>query len=145
MPEAGVNTTAVHVDLKTCPPDGYVEIRQLSYDEMLERRDNAVNVTQKMGIKDADANIRFANKWSNYFTFARCITDHNLTFDGKPIDFSRPQTALAQLDPKIGAEIEKAIDNLNQEQEELEAFTIAPPSFSKDGEDEPKNSSDEVS
>lgn len=141
MPEAGVKTAPVHIDLKSCE-GGYVELRQLSFDELLERRDNAMNVTQKMGTKDADATIRFANKWSNYFTFPRCITEHNLTFDGQPIDFSKPQRAFALLDPKIGAEIEAEIDKLNQEEDQLDDFTTAPSSFSQDDRNEPKISTE---
>lgn len=144
MPEAGVKTAAEKYDLKSCE-GGYVTLRQLSYDEMLERRDGAMNVTQQMGIKNAAATIRFANKWSNYFSFPRCIVEHNLTFDGSPIDFSKPQKALAQLDPKIGAEIEKLIDDLNQEEEELEDFTTAAPSSSTDEPTLPSNSTEETS
>jgi hypothetical protein len=136
MPEAGVKTSAEKFDLKTCE-GGFVELKQLSYDEMLERRDGAMNVTQQMGIKDAAATIRFANKWSCYFMFPRCIVDHNLTFDDKPIDFSKPKQALALLDPKIGAEIEALIDSMNQEEDNLENFTTVPPSSLTDESVEP--------
>lgn len=144
MPEAGLKTKAERYDLKTCE-GGFVTLRQLSYDEMLERRDGAMNVTQQMGIKNASATIRFANKWSNYFSFPRCIVEHNLTFDGVAIDFSKPKVALAQLDPKIGAEIEKYIDDLNQEEEELEDFTTAVPSSSTEESISPLPSMDEPS
>lgn len=144
MPEAGVKTTAVRVELLSCP-GGYVELRQLSYDELLERTDGAMQVTQQMGIKDAQAQIRFANRWSNMFTFPRCIVDHNLTFDGAPIDFSKPAVAFKQLDPKVGREIEKAIDDLNQEDQAESDFTIVPSSSSLDTPNEPNGNSDETS
>jgi hypothetical protein len=144
MPEAGVKTEPIRYELKTCE-GGYIELRQLSYDEMLERRDGAMKVTQQMGIKDAAATIQFANKWSNHFSFARCITDHNLTFDGKPIDFSKPGIAFSQLDPKIGAEIEGYIDKLNQEEENLEDFTTALLSSSGSETDKPNSSTGENS
>jgi hypothetical protein len=76
------------------------------------------------------------------YWFPRCIVDHNLTFDGSPIDFSKPAKALSLLDPKIGAEIEKYIDDLNQEEEELEDFTTVPPSSSTDGSTELSSDSD---
>lgn len=144
MPEAGVKTAAERFELETCE-GGFVTLRQLSFDEMLDRRDGAMNVTQQMGIKNAAATIRFANKWSNYFTFPRCIVEHNLTFDGNAIDFSKPKIALAQLDPKIGTEIEKLIDDMNQEEEELEDFTTAAPSASTEDSTELPNSTDEPS
>jgi hypothetical protein len=144
MPEAGIKTSPLHIDLETCE-GGYVELRQLSYDELLERRDGAMKVTQQMGIKDAAATISFANRWSALYTFPRCIVEHNLTFDGQPIDFSKPQQAFAQLDPKIGAEIERHIDKLNEEDQSLEDFTTALLSSSTNESDLPSKSTDEPS
>lgn len=132
MPEAGVKTTAEHFDLKTCE-GGYVELRQLSYDELLERRDNAMQILSKMGLKTPETQIKIANQTTAKFSFSRCIVDHNLTFDGKPIDFSKPEVALRQLDPKIGKEIENLIDDMNEEEEDEETFTI-PVSSSSSGE-----------
>lgn len=142
MAEAGRKTTSIKYDLKTCE-GGWVELRQLSYDEMLERTDGAMHVTQRMGIKNEAATVRFANRWTNLFTFPRCIVDHNLTFDGKPIDFSKPAVAFEQLDPKIGREIEQLIDELNQEDQAEEDFTTLPSSASSEESSSPSSTTGE--
>lgn len=142
MAEAGRKTTSIKHDLKTCE-GGWVELRQLSYDEMLERTDGAMHVTQRMGIKNEAATVRFANRWTNLFTFPRCIVDHNLTFDGKPIDFSKPAVAFEQLDPKIGREIEQLIDELNQEDQAEEDFTTLPSSASSEESSSPSSTTGE--
>jgi len=65
------------------------------------------------------------------FEFRNCITDHNLEDEnGNPIDFTRPMQAW-RLDPKIGQEIGKYIDELNNfddEEEDLEPLVM--PDFS---------------
>jgi hypothetical protein len=144
MPEAGVKTAVERHELRTCE-GGWIELRQLSYNEMLERRDGAMIVTQQMGVRDIPATVRFANQWSNEFSFKHCIVDHNLEFDGKKIDFQNPKIAMAQLDPKIGFEIELIIDNLNQEADRTEDFTTAPFLSSTDGVNEQQNSTEETS
>lgn len=129
----------VRRDLRTCPPDGYVVLRQLSFDEMLERRDGATKVLMERGVggRNADAKmaVQIANKWSNHFSFPRCIVEHNLTDEnGTLFDFSEKGIAATfkMLDPKVGAEIETLVDELNQEEEEPEDFTKQPSSSSLD-------------
>jgi hypothetical protein len=94
---------------------------------------------------DAKTSMQIANRWSNQFTFPRCITEHNLTDDNNvPLDFSSSNIEMIfkMLDPKIGAEIEGYIDELNQE-DESEDFTPAPPSSSPDGNEKQNNSSEQ--
>lgn len=146
MPVATRKTAIVHHDLKTCE-GGYVELRQLSYDEMLERRDGATQILMERGVKNEPAPqmaIKIANKWSNEFTFPRCIVDHNLTDDkGVQLDFSKPAFVFTHLDPKVGAEIERLIDELNQEGEEDEDFTPASNSSSQIEENSPNGTSEQ--
>lgn len=150
MPVATRKMETVRRELKSCPPDGYVILRQLSYDEMLERRDGATKVLMERGIggRNADAKmaVQIANKWSNYFSFPRSIVEHNLTDEnGVPIDFSAKGIELTfkSLDPKIGADIEALIDELNQEEEEPEGFTNAHSLSSPDEKTEPSNGTEE--
>lgn len=146
MPVATRKQETVRHDLKSCE-GGYIELRQLSYDELLERRDGATQVLMGRGVKN-DANpqmaIKIANKWSNEFTFKRCIVSHNLEVDeqGTPYDFSKPTEAFKMLDPKVGAEIEALIDELNQEADENEDFTRPSNSSSQDEESLQKNGTD---
>lgn len=134
MPVATRKQETIKHDLKTCE-GGWVELRQLSYDEMLERRDGATQILMERGVRNDTAPqmaIKIANKWSNQFTFPRCITDHNLTDDNNvQLNFSKPQEVFRYLDPKVGAEIERLIDELNQEADENEDFTTVSNSSSQ--------------
>lgn len=128
MPQATVTQETVHKELKSCP-GGYVELKQLSFDQMLERRDKAMRMSMEQagrGRREQNAKIDLetASKWTRQFEFSHCIVDHNLEDDkGQKLNFANPMT-LSVLDPKIGAEIERYIEELNQEDEEsLEDFT----------------------
>lgn len=144
MPVATRKSELVRRDLNTCP-GGYVVLRQLSYDEMLERRDGGLRIMmEKAGRADIDPHvaIQLANKWSNYFTFPRAIVEHNLTDEnGVALDFSRPELVFKHLDPKVGAEIERYIDELNQE-EEPEGFMKLPGSSWQEESDKQDNTSE---
>lgn len=145
MPVATRKIETVKHDLKSLP-EAWVELRQLSYDEMLERRDGATQILMERGIKNADSqqmNVKVLNRWSNQYSFPRCIVDHNLTDDqGKQLDFSKPERVFPMLDPKVGAEIEALIDKLNQEDDIEEGFTPAPDSSSQGETSSPANGSE---
>jgi hypothetical protein len=127
MPKATVSQELHHHDLKTLP-GGFVKLKQLSFDQMLERRDKAMKMSMAGGNNERITNSRVelesAMQWTRYFEFSNCIVEHNLEDDnGAPLNFSNTMT-LRILDPKIGAEIERYIEELNQEDEEsLEDFT----------------------
>lgn len=140
MPKATVSHDAVRRDLKTCP-GGWVELRTLSYYEMMQRRDITARLysEQKTGrnVKNEDT-LRQVMEVMNVaimeYEFKNCIVSHNLEDDnGVLLDFSSSM-ALKSLDPKIGAEINKYIDELNQEDEEdLELSKSAPTLSLSDG------------
>lgn len=145
MPVATRKQETVRHELKSCE-GGFVELRQLSYDEMLERRDGATQILMERGTKNQEAAsqmaIKIANKWSNTFTFARCIVDHNLDDDnGNHLNFAKPDEVFKVLDPKVGAEIERLIDELNQEADD-EDFTPVLDSSSQNGASTQLNDSD---
>lgn len=127
MPRATVDRTTHRVDLKSCP-GGYVDLRQLSFGEMLSRRDRNLRYLQELrpNAKPTDVSkvqIDVLNQVSREFDFKNCIVDHNLeNEDGQKLDFGNPMT-LQALDPKIAAEIERAIDDLNQDDFDREVFT----------------------
>jgi len=125
MPVATIKPgTTYRKDLKTLE-GAFVEIRQLSFDEMLERRDKAMKMSMearegKRARKDEKRKIDFesAMQWTRYFEFSRCIVDHNLTDENeRPLDFSNRMT-LKVLDPRVAQEIERHIEELNQEDED---------------------------
>lgn len=143
MPRATVSRDTVKKDLKNLP-GGWVELRTLSFEQMLERRDNAMRMSQEVqatNSKKARVDISLANKWATQFEFKHCIVDHNLTGDDDaPLNFSDP-SSYAGLDPKVGQEIQRYIDELNKEDDDvLEDFPDAHTSslsMARNGQDEP--------
>jgi hypothetical protein len=127
MPKATVSHAGVRHDLKSCE-GGFVELRQLSYDEILSRRDGISSLS--VDREDTQTvTINTLQRWAREFDFRNCIRDHNLEDDnGQALDFTKPQT-FKILDPKVGQEIESLIDALNGDDEEdkklMEAFTNA--------------------
>lgn len=121
------------VDLKTAPPDGFVEIRPLPYGMKLTRRSKSTKMMMRAqqptrGKKAENPENVFEldnqDEWAVAFDFAYCIGTHNLqNADGTLIDFTNPMS-LKALDPKVGSEIERAIDSLNNDDDEesLEDF-----------------------
>ena len=132
MPRATVSTETHHRELTTLD-GGFVDLKQLSFDEMLERRDKAMRMSMesgntkrgRRGEAQGVINLDSAQQWARFFEFSRCIVDHNLEDEnGKKLDFTNRMT-LSILDPKIGSEIERYIDELNQEDDEsMEDFTV---------------------
>jgi hypothetical protein len=83
MPKATVNADGTKVDLKTCP-GGFVTLRQLSFGQMLKRRDMAAKYMQEFGTGRNATNritIDILNEASRKYDFAHCIIDHNLEDD----------------------------------------------------------------
>jgi len=133
MPDATLSHEPIRRELKSCPPDGYVDLLQLPYYDMLERRDGASRLyaqASEEGEVDNKLFMESMQQWSRSYEFKKCIVGHNLTDkNGVPLDFSKPET-LRSLSPNVGHEIERLIDELNGEDEENEDFTPAPSSSS---------------
>lgn len=156
MPRATINRDElIHFDLKSCP-GGYVKLRRLSFHEMTQRQDLAgkmiyeqrqqLNRAQRrqaaQGGEDqlVRSMLEMANVAVMEFEFKNCVADHNLEDEnGVTLDFSN-SLALKNLDPKIGAEIGRRIDELNQEDEDevVSPLGSAPTTSSPDGQIEPE-------
>jgi hypothetical protein len=146
MPRATVSTETHHRELKTLP-EGWVDLKQLSFDEMLERRDKAMRMSMESNTGRGNTgkiSLDSAMQWTRFFEFSKCIVDHNLEDDsGNKLNFANKMT-LKVLDPKVGQEIERYIDELNQEDEEsFEDFTKRVSSSSETNGTEQSNSTDE--
>lgn len=127
MPRGTVSMEATRYELKTLP-GGFVELKQLSFGQMLKRRDRAARYMQEQTGRGGNNRVQIdiLNEVSRQFDFANCIADHNIEDDhGNKLDFSNHAT-LDVLDPKIASEIESLIDSMNQEDFDAETFT--PPS-----------------
>jgi hypothetical protein len=123
MPKATISTETVRKELKTCP-GGFVELRQLSWAEMMKRRDIASRMYADVSTKQGNATPETIRQYMEVvnvaimeFEFKNCIVDHNLeNDDGVLLDFSNAMS-LQILNPKIGSEIDRYIEELNQEDE----------------------------
>lgn len=118
MPRATLSTTTERFELATCP-EGYVDIRRMSYGRWLERQEMALKVqfTQTKG-KGMTGNVDALQRITTAFEFKECVVDHNLTDENdQPLNFASP-TILAVLDSRIGNEIEMIIKDLHEVDEE---------------------------
>ena len=81
------------------------------------------------------------------FEFRNCVVEHNLYIDDAEtqlIDFTKPMNSW-KLDPKIGQEISKYIDELTQiDEDDLAPLPIAPSSSSSTEPTQPKLSTVET-
>jgi hypothetical protein len=121
MPRATVSHDTVRHNLKTLP-DGWVDLRTLTFHEMNTRQDIATRMYQeqttgKKQSKRDEETIRgyfeIMNVAVTEYEFRNCIVEHNLEDEnGALIDFTRPMQAW-RLDPKIGQEIDRIIDDMN--------------------------------
>jgi hypothetical protein len=117
---ANVNETEKH-ELKTCP-DGWIEVRRLTYGEKLERRAMTSGMTVEAGKgKDFKGEMQLVNEQATLYDFQRCIVDHNLEDEngnklklGSIVDIKR-------LDPRIGEEIDEYLGKLNNFDEDEES------------------------
>jgi hypothetical protein len=137
MPEVGYDKAPIRKELKTAPPDGFVSLRRLPYDEILKRRELATRLsmagqsnTRRRGRdrqqreEDTKMSIEIAQVATREYEFANCIVDHNLTVDGTPVDFRNPKMAFKLVQPETLQEIELYLSELNMETDEddLEDF-----------------------
>lgn len=141
MPVATVSTEPERHELKSLPGEGdaqgFVLVRPLPYGMVLDRRDKGTRMSMEQETQRGRKRSRRQNEpettkieletlssWINQHDFAYCIVDHNLQDkNGAKLDFANPMTIKA-LDPKVGAEIERILSDLNEiEEDEEEDFT----------------------
>jgi hypothetical protein len=140
MPRATRTEDTQRFDLKSCPPDGFVLLRQLSYDEVLERRDLAMHFEASdttRGRRIASTlQAKMSQREVSTFEFRHCIIDHNLEdATGRKLDFTN-SSDIANLDPRVGQEIERYIRDLTQPPDEEETNAFRPDGVSTDSERE---------
>ena len=126
MVVASVSTETTRFDLKTVV-GGWVELRELSHGQMLRRREMSTEQAMKFKGKgredDTEMAIQIAQRAASEFEFKHCIVDHNLEEQipskkkgedptTQKFNFSDP-SSLDRLAPKIGAEIDQLISDMN--------------------------------
>lgn len=145
MPDGTISQETYTRELKTLPPDGFVELKMLPYHDMLVRRDKgsiaSMEQTQQRNKKRGEPEtqkltIESLQTWERDYMFKNCIISHNITDkNGVLLDFNSPM-AFKMLRPDIGMEIERLIDELHSEDEIDENFPTAPTSSSEQVEQE---------
>jgi len=123
MPKATVSSDVEHKDLKSLP-GGWVTLKRMSYGQKLERTQLATDMEIEMtrGSKTQKASVDIMQQAVALFEFKNCIVDHNLFEDDEEtikLDLTT-KTGLSKLDPKVGDEIGKYIDELNNFEEQDE-------------------------
>jgi hypothetical protein len=114
---------------------------------MLARRDKILRQTQEINpnSKPGDSQkvqIDVLNELSRQYDFKNCIVNHNLEDDnGNLLNFANPMS-LDVLDPKIGAEIEGYIDELNREDFDEQGFTQPSDGYLRNETNQSSNGSD---
>lgn len=107
-------------ELESCPPDGFVELRRLSYGEKLERREMTMAMYTSGDRRDNRISFDLLMQKVQLFDFKNCIVNHNLEDDrGEQLDFRKMQDVL-RLDDRIAEEIEEKINIINGRQSALE-------------------------
>lgn len=117
MPKATVQTEAITVNLKSVE-GGWVQIRPLTFGQLLKRREMASRMSAVGGGDSFLMEIILHQ--TNLFDFKHCIVDHNLFVDDdetEKFNFADPK-AFDRLDPRIGSEIEAEISKLNEPETE---------------------------
>jgi len=135
MPRATIKTEAQHIELKSLE-GGWVEIRQLPYYDMLVRRDRGGKLFFDAE-QEGRVEIATLQAWARAYEFEHCIIDHNLEDEnGMKLDFSNELT-LKTLDPRVGQEIEDAIDKLHNTEDDVKGFPSPASTSLEDNEDDP--------
>jgi hypothetical protein len=117
VPRATVTQTTERFDLKSCP-EGYVVIRRMTYGEKLNRQDDMMNMQTTADPKDKEMRIQIMAKKVALQDFANLVVEHNLTDENDtPLNFKNP-AHVNLLDPQIGEEIGRYIDQINSFEED---------------------------
>jgi hypothetical protein len=126
MPKAVVDESYTRYELESLP-EGFVELRPMEYGDVLERNGMMLkmssstmasqgNRAQRRSGKQQDSgsvDFTLGNKEVTLFEYQKCIGDHNLEDkNGNLLDLKTPQ-GIAQLHPKIGAEIGELLEEIN--------------------------------
>jgi hypothetical protein len=124
MPRATVVKTTERKDLTTVP-NGWVELRRLSFGEKMAKDAEAMRMKFDMdGAAKGDTRAEFTmiNVETQMREFALCVMDHNLTKPNPadpenedvdlPLNFKN-KVDVAELDPRVGDEISQLIGEMN--------------------------------
>lgn len=121
MAIATITQPTENFKLKSCPPDGFVTIRRMTWGEKLKRQSMMTQYRMEMtkNSKDQDMalDVNILQEKVSLWEFQNLIVEHNLTdADEKPLNF-RNVADIVRLGPVVGEEIQKYIDEVNSFEE----------------------------
>lgn len=121
MAIATITQPTENFKLKSCPPDGFVTIRRMTWGEKLKRQSMMTQYRMEMttNSKDRDMalDVNILQEKVSLWEFQNLIVEHNLTdADEKPLNF-RNVADIVRLGPVVGEEIQKYIDEVNSFEE----------------------------
>jgi hypothetical protein len=129
--DGGVNTEEIRYELKSLP-GAWVELRQMSYGDVLVRQDMVMDMKIQMADRKSRAStmeLTPANVQTTAFDFQKCVVRHNIRNPKtkRAFQFSNPADWRGVLNPKAGKEIDKKIREINGfDNEEDEDFFEKP-------------------
>lgn len=110
MPKAVASQETEKKELTTVP-GGYVILRKMNYGEVLHRRD----IAAKMGSAGDEVEVKLQFLAVQQYELNKCVVEHNLEKDDNGTLFNfREAKDVMLLDPVVGQEIEKYIDEMNK-------------------------------
>ena len=120
MPRATVSLAPQRFELKTLPAKGeeeggWVQMRRMSYGELLQSQDLAYQVQMKADTSDdePEMGVSITRAAIAEFQLKTCILDHNLEDEGgRKLSFSSRED-IVKLDAPIGQELSDLIDKMH--------------------------------
>lgn len=121
MPRATITSNTSKFDLKSLAPDGFVELKRLTYGATLERRDMVMLMKFGSTTKgsDPEASTELQNKKVTAFEWVNSIVTWNLTDENDlPLDWKK-SNIFDVIDPAVAEEISQLITDMNNFEGEL--------------------------
>src|SRR3990167_8269741 len=132
MPKATISLEGQRYELQSLK-GAYVLLRPLPYGKILERRDGASRMVMEQ-TRGQRADSRMIVEMAK-----ECIVEHNLEDDGGELLNFQVKANIYRLDPKVGQEIERLIDEMNMDIEEAEDLKNFIGSSTASSQDEKKS------
>jgi len=121
VPVATITSDTERFDLKTLP-EAYVVVRRMTYGESLKRTGMMTKflVGGNPTNRDFSGEVEMNQEEVTLWDFANCVVEHNLTDEnGKLLNFKN-QVDVRRLDIRVGEEIGRYIDEVNNFEEKPE-------------------------
>jgi len=113
MPRATVDENATErYELETLP-EGYVVLKKMTFGERARVREMTLQASMSARGSDDSLKMMVSQVDVDEYEFSHSIVEHNLEdANGNLLQFTR-KGSVASLDPAVGAEISKLIDEMN--------------------------------